>query len=123
MTMPPLPELAVFMALILALALYGLAVSGHFPSEHRAPPLRDGLGAALLWGTMALALLLLLVALVFAAVHLPVYAAVIGGGAMLLAAPLLLQPFPDSFVNGRSALLTFAALGLGLALLARALTV
>ena len=33
----------------------------------------------------------------------------IGGGAALLFAPLLLQPLPDSFVNGRRGLLVFAA--------------
>ena len=36
MALPPLPELAVFMALVLVLSLYGLTVSGHFPEEHRA---------------------------------------------------------------------------------------
>ena len=40
---------------------------------------------------------------------LPWYALVIGGGAVLLFAPLLLQPLPDSFVNGRRGLLAFAA--------------
>ena len=37
---------------------------------------------------------------------------------MVLIAPLLLQPLPDSFVNGRRGLLTFTGLGLGLALMA-----
>ncbi len=39
---------------------------------------------------------------------LPWYLQVIGGGAMLLFAPLLLQPLPDSFVNGRRGLLVFS---------------
>jgi hypothetical protein len=43
---------------------------------------------------------------------------VIGGGAMVLFAPLLLQPFPDSFVNGRRGLLTFAGIAAGLTLVA-----
>ena len=42
----------------------------------------------------------------------------IGGGAMVLFAPLLLQPFPDSFVNGRRGLLIFAGMAAGLALVA-----
>ena len=54
----------------------------------------------------------------FAWQRLPLYAAVIGGGAMVLFAPLLLQPFPDSFVNGRQGLLIFAGLAAGLALVA-----
>jgi hypothetical protein len=49
------------------------------------------------------------VALVLAWMALPWYATVIGGGAALLFAPLLLQPLPDSFVNGRRGLLVFAA--------------
>ncbi len=37
---------------------------------------------------------------------------------MVLIAPLLLQPLPDSFVNGRRGLLTFTVIGVGLALAA-----
>ena len=48
---------------------------------------------------------------------LPWYATVIGGGAALLFAPLLLQPLPDSFVNGRRGLLVFAAGAIALAAL------
>ena len=47
--------------------------------------------------------------LIFAWAVLPWYAVTIGGGAMLLVAPLLLQQFPDSFVDSARALLTFAA--------------
>ena len=118
MALPPLPELALFMALVLVLSLYGLTVSGHFPEEHRNPALRAGLGPLLLWGTIALCMALTLAALVFAWQRLPLSAAVIGGGAMVLFAPLLLQPFPDSFVNGRQGLLIFAGLAAGLALVA-----
>jgi hypothetical protein len=118
MAMPPLPELGLFMALVLVLSLYGLTVSGHFPEEHRSPSLRAGSGPLLLWGTIALCGMLTLAALVFAWQRVPIYAAVIGGGAMVLAAPLLLQPFPDSFVNGRPGLLTFAGLAAGLVLVA-----
>ena len=39
-----------------------------------------------------------------------------GGGAMLLAAPLALQPFPDWLVNGRAGLVLFAVVALGAAL-------
>ena len=61
---------------------------------------------------------LTLAAAVFAWQHVPLPAAVIGGGAMVLFAPLLLQPFPDSFVNGRRGLLIFAGIATGLALIA-----
>jgi hypothetical protein len=39
---------------------------------------------------------------------LPWPAAVIGGGAMVLAAPLVLRVFSDRFVDGRGALVAFA---------------
>src|SRR5262245_3700162 len=118
MALPPLPELAVFMALVLVLSLYGLTVSGHFPEDHRAQSLRTPRGQVLLWGSLALCTVLAISALVFAWQRVPIYAAIIGGGAMVLIAPLLLQPLPDSFVNGRRGLVTFTGLGVALGLLA-----
>lgn len=118
MALPPLPELAVFMGLVLALSLYGLTASGHFPAEHRAASLRTAGGHLLLWGSLALCAALAIAAAAFAWRHVPIHAAVIGGGGMILIAPMLLQPLPDSFVNGRRGLLIFAGLGLGLALIA-----
>jgi hypothetical protein len=106
------------MALVLVLSLYGLTVSGHFPEEHRAQSLRTAGGRLLLWGTLVLSAVLAVSALAFAWARLPLPAAVIGGGAMVLIAPMLLQPLPDSFVNGRRGLITFTVLGVGLALAA-----
>ena len=103
-----LPELSLFAAAILLLALYGLTVSGHFPVEHRAEQLRTAGGSAFMWATIAAAGLATAIALVFAWQLIPWYAAVIVGGGMLLIAPLLLQPFPDTFVNGKRGLLVFA---------------
>jgi hypothetical protein len=118
MALPPVRELAVYMALVLVLSLYGLTASGHFPEEHRAQSLRTGGGQVLLWGTIALSACLGISTAVFAWQRVPLYAAVIGGGAMVLIAPLLLQPLPDSFVDGRRGLLTFTGLGIGLWVLA-----
>jgi hypothetical protein len=110
--------LVLFMALLLAAALCGLAASGHFPPEHRAPALRSGAGPFILFGSLILSLLCLAVGVVLAWRAIPWYAAVIGGGAVVLAAPLVLRSFPDTFVNGRGALLTFAGVsGLIVALL------
>jgi hypothetical protein len=47
----------------------------------------------------------------------PWYAAVIGGGLAILAAPLVLQNFTDRFVDGRGSLMSFAGAGGLLALL------
>ncbi len=123
MALPPIPELTVFMALVLVLSLYGLTVTGHFPEEHRAPSLRSIVGQVLLWGTIALCAVLLVCALAFAWQRVPLHAAVIGGGFMVLIAPLLLQPLPDSFVNGPRALIIFTGLGIGLGLMAGTLLV
>lgn len=100
------------MGLVLAFSLCGLTASGHFPPEHRNPTLRSRAGAVILWGSLTCAVLVLGAALLLAMQRLPLYAAVIGGGAMLLVAPLILQAFPDAFVDGRRGLLSFAALGL-----------
>jgi hypothetical protein len=121
MALPPLPELALFMALVLVLSLYGLTVSGHFPAEYRAETLKTPAGGLLLWSSLLLCAAMTLSAAQFAWQHIPLYAAAIGGGAMLLVAPLLLQPLPDSFVNGRRGLLFFAGLALALTLIAATL--
>lgn len=107
--------LLLFTGAVLLIALYGLTVSGHFPAEFRGATLRGGWGALLLWATMVVAGLAGVAILVRAWSALPWYAAVIGVGAPLLFAPLLLRPLPDSFVNGRRGLATFS---LGAALLA-----
>ena len=111
--MPPaaLPLILV-MGLLLSAVLCVLAASGHFPPEHRAPALRSRSGTVILLGAPALSTfcLLLGIALVWGTV--PWYAAVIGAGAAVLAAALLLRPLPDAFVNGRAALATCAGASL-----------
>ncbi|NJO22520.1 MAG: hypothetical protein HC868_05685 [Sphingomonadales bacterium] len=102
------PALAVFVGLVLSVSLYGLTASGHFPSEHRGETLRSAGGAAVLWLTMLVCVVAVVYAVAFASRTLPWYVAVIGGGGALLVAPLLLQPLPDAFVNGRRGLVTFA---------------
>ena len=66
---------------------------------------------------MVIAVLCLAAGLASAWRLIPWYATVIGGGLAILAAPLGLQQFSDRFVNGRAALLSFAATGGVLALL------
>jgi hypothetical protein len=119
MASPPPDALSIFMGLVLALALCGLTVSGHFPAEARDPRLQTAGGKVTLWATIAVALLVAIAAIALAWRRLPLYAAIIAGGAMLLIAPQLMRPLPDSFVNGRRGLLAFAALGLALTLLER----
>jgi hypothetical protein len=97
-----------FIAGVLAVALYGLTASGHFPAEARSAKFKDGWGALLLWGTLAATALAAVAMLLKSWWILPWYLQVIGGGAMLLFAPLLLQPLPDTFVNGRRGLLVFS---------------
>lgn len=114
MNLPSPPAMTLFVAQVLALSLYGLAVSGHFPREVRKPALAAGAGPAVLWSTMAAAACSALSAVAFAGAALPWPAAVIGGGAALLFAPLVLQLFPDPFVDGRAGLLVLATLAVAL---------
>jgi hypothetical protein len=109
--------LVLFAALLLAFSLHTLAASGQFPRAYRAPALASGLGVIILYGTIAVATTSLVAALVAAWRLLPWYAAVIGGGLAILAAPIVLQTFPDRFVDGRASLLSFAAADALLALL------
>jgi hypothetical protein len=112
-----LVPLALFTLLLLSLSLYGLAASGQFPREHRAPELASAAGAMILFGSIAVALVCLAAGVVAAWRTLPWFAAIIAGGAALLAAPLLLRLLPDRFVNGRGALVVFPAAGVLAALL------
>jgi hypothetical protein len=106
---------SLFMALMLAASLHGLAASGHFPRRYKASA--SGFGPIALFGSMAL-IIVCLAAGTLAALHLiPWYAAIIGGGISVLAAPLVLQWFPDGFVDGRGALVAFAGLSAVLAVL------
>jgi hypothetical protein len=108
--------LVLFTALLLSAALTALAASGHFPSEHRAASLRSGVGHAILFGACVVSALSLAVGIAMAWLVLPWTAAVIGAGVAILAAPLLLRPLPDAFVNGRAALVAFASASALLAL-------
>jgi hypothetical protein len=104
-----------FMAGVLAVALYGLTASGHFPAEARSAKFKGGCDALVLWGTLAVTALAAVAMLLKSWWILPWYLQVIGGGAMLLFAPLLLQSLPDSFVNGRRGLIAFSAVAVVLA--------
>jgi hypothetical protein len=108
--------LVLFTALLLALSLHALAASGHFPRTRRGAELASGTGSAMLYGSMAIVMACLLIGLGSAWHLIPWYAAVIGGGLAILVAPLVLQQFPDRFVDGRASLLAFAAASLVLAL-------
>lgn len=113
--LPYWPELLLFMGATMLIALYGLTVSGHFPAEFRGETLKGGSGGIALWASIAVAASATGVTLLRAWETLPWYAVVIGAGAMLLFAPLVLRPLPDSFVNGRGGLVVFSG---GAALLA-----
>jgi hypothetical protein len=101
-------ELLLFMALLLMVSMHALAASGHFPREHRSKNLASASGSAVLFGTILLSLACVLAGIFFVQLSVPWYAAIIGGGAMVLVAPLLLQLFSDPFVDGRTSLLVFS---------------
>jgi hypothetical protein len=107
--------LALIMALLLAFSLQGLAASGHFPKEHRAPALTSRTGAIVLHGSTAISALSLVVGILAAWQSIPWYAGVIGGGLVLLAAPLLLRLMSDAIVNSRALLVALGATSVALA--------
>jgi hypothetical protein len=109
--------LALLVALSLALTLYVLAASGHFPRAHRAPVWASSFGQFVLYGSIVIAIICLLIAIMAAWRLVPWYAAIIGSGLAVLCAPLVLQQFTDRFVDGCGALLTFSGACAVLALL------
>jgi len=109
--------LVLFTLLMLVLSLHGLSASGHFPREHRAGTLRSLLGVVILHGTILIALTALIAGLWAAWRLIPWYAAVIAGGLAILAAPLVLQEFSDSFVDDHRSLLSFAGASVVLAMM------
>jgi hypothetical protein len=102
--------LGIFSAMLLSSALFALAASGHFPRQHRAAAFDAPLGRVILFGGIVVVALSIAAALDLTVRRVPWYALVIGAGLAVLSAPLVLRPFPDRFVDGRSALLTFAAI-------------
>jgi hypothetical protein len=104
--------LLLFMTLLLAVSLLGLAASGHFPADHRLPALRSAIGRWALYGSIGGGAVCLLVGLPLVWSAVPWYAVVIGGGAVVLFAPLVLQFLPDRFVDGYGALLAFSGAAL-----------
>ena len=109
--------LVLFTLLMLMLSLHGLSASGHFPREHRATALSSLLSVVILHGTILIALTSLIAGLWAAWRLIPWYAAVIAGGLAILAAPLVLQEFSDSFVDHRGSLLSFAGASAALAIM------
>jgi hypothetical protein len=99
--------LALFVALVLVAALHGLAASGHLPLRQRRAP--ADAGPVLLLGSTIVAAVAAILGIGAAFRFISWPAAIIGGGAAVLAAPLLLQGLPERFVDGRFALIAFAA--------------
>lgn len=66
-------------------------------------------GPVVLWTSIIISAISAVVGIAAAWRQIPWYAAVIGGGAAILLAPMALQFFPDRIVDGRSALIGFAA--------------
>jgi hypothetical protein len=120
MTFASAASIALFAALMLFVSLQLLAASGHFPLQARTAAMKGVASVIVLWLSIAVTLAALGAGAVAAVQTAPWQGLVIGGGLAVLAAPLLLQPCPDWFVDGRAALLTFAA---GAALSAAALAV
>jgi hypothetical protein len=114
--MPPpgqLTPLLLFVLLIFAATLHGLAASGHFPLQGEGAKSRPR--RVTLFGSIGLTFLAL-VAGTIAALRLTSWSvAIIAGGLSLLFAPLALRAFPDRFVDGSGALVVFTTAALAAA--------
>jgi hypothetical protein len=108
MALPDWLTLALFFALVLLSGMHGLSASGHFPARARRAELRGLGGSSLLFGSIALVAAALIAGTIATAMSAPWPALVLGGGAAVLLAPITLQLFSDRFVDGRSALISFA---------------
>ena len=117
MPLASIVPLAVFVALTLLASLQALSASGHFPKTSRLPPIAQGSGPTVLWASIFLTAVSFVAGLGAAWMLIPWYAAVIGGGVSILLAPLALQVFPDRIVDGKIALVGFAATAVVLAAL------
>jgi hypothetical protein len=101
--------LLLFVLLVLAATLQGLAASGHFPLRDDSPKPAVRSGTLTLFSSIGVTLLAL-VAGGIAALRLTSWsAAIIAGGLSLLFAPLVLRALPDRFVDRAGALVAFAA--------------
>ena len=109
--------LTLFIIGVTLVTLYGLTVSGHFPFEVRRNELKTFIGTFVIGATIASAGVSVIILIALAVHLLPWTTIVIGGGASVLAGPLLLRVFPDDFVDGIAGLLTFAAAAIMAALL------
>jgi hypothetical protein len=109
-------SLALFMALVLSVALHGLAASGHFPRENRPLTLDSSIGRLTLYGSMTISTVCLLVGATIAWRMIPWYAAVIGGGTVVLGAPSVLGLLSNRVVNGSIALIVFSGMAILLAI-------
>jgi hypothetical protein len=115
LTAPLIFDLAAFAATILSASLFGLTAAGHFPSRNRLAHMRTPFAVAVLWGTILVSAVATVVAIIAAGRSLPWAYAVVAGSLAILFAPLVLQKFSDSFVDGPIGLLAFASMAVVLA--------
>jgi hypothetical protein len=108
MSLASIVPLIIFVTLMLLASLQALSASGHFPKASRLPTIAQGSGPAVLWTSIIVTAVAVVVGIAAAWMAIPWYAAVIGGGAVILLAPLALQIFPDRIVDGKIALIGFA---------------
>jgi hypothetical protein len=107
MSLASIVPLIIFVTLMLLASLQALSASGHFPKASRLPAIAQGSGPAVLWTSIIVTAGSVVAGIAAAWMAIPWYAAVIGGGAVILLAPLALQIFPDRIVDGKIALIGF----------------
>ncbi len=102
-------SILIFAVLVLMATLQMLAASGHFPLHVRDPGMKSAPAVLLLCLSLMVTATALIAGALAAWESVPWQALVIAAGLSVLAAPVVLQQFSDRFVDGRAALVTFAA--------------
>ena len=118
MSLPSLSPLLLLMATALVSCMFVVVVAGHFPVQSRAEKFTTLSGLLVLWGSICVVVISSLGTVYFSAMALPLYATIIGGGLMVLAAPLAVQPFSNHIVDSKQVLLALAAVSLALCIAA-----
>ena len=103
-----------FGAVIMSAALLGLTAAGHFPRRDRLERIKTGLGSAILWTSILMTCGATAVVIWSASRTVAWSESVISASLGLLLAPMILQYFPDRFVDGRRGLIVWSALCVGL---------
>ena len=102
-----------FGVVIMTATLLALTAAGHFPQSERLARMKSGLGSAILWSSIITTCGATGAAIWTASSTVSWPEAIISASLGLLLAPMILQCFPDRFVDGRRGLIAWTTVTVG----------